>query len=102
MRTQTLDGVIDALCAARPDVDPGLLDCLVLDVQGSELRVLQGAHRCLRRASYVYTEVNEGGLYRDDCTLDDIIAFMRLYRFRLKHLVINRHRWGDALFVREG
>jgi len=31
-----------------------------------------------------------------------VIAFMRLYRFRLKNLVINRHNWGDALFIRQG
>jgi FkbM family methyltransferase len=102
MTTRKLDTVVDEICAAHPQINPNLLDCLVLDVQGSELRVLQGAHRCLTRASYVYTEVNEGGLYRNDCSLDDIIAIMRLYRFRLKNLVINCHHWGDALFVREG
>jgi len=100
--TRRLDTVIDELCATHRQIDPILLDCLVLDVQGSELRVLQGAHHCLLRASYVYTEVNEGGMYKDDCSLDDIMAIMRLYRFRLKNLVINRHRWGDALFVRQG
>ena len=99
MTSRRLDTVIDEVCEAHPQIDPHLLDCLVLDVQGSELRVLQGAHRCLSRASYVYTEVNEGGLYKNDCSLDDVIAFMRLYRFRLKNLVINRHNWGDALFI---
>jgi FkbM family methyltransferase len=98
--SRRLDTVVDEVCTAVPQMDVRLLDCLVLDVQGSELCVLQGAHRCLLRASYVYTEVNEGGLYRGDCSLDDMIAFLRLYGFRLKNLAINRHRWGDALFVR--
>jgi FkbM family methyltransferase len=100
MTSRRLDSVIDEVCATHPQLDPSQLDCLVLDVQGAEMRVLQGANRCLARASFVYTEVNEGGLYKNDCSFDDMMAFMRLNRFRLKNLVMNRHNWGDALFVR--
>ena len=51
MTSRRLDTAIDEICVAYPQMDPYLLDCLVLDVQSSELRVPQGAHRCLSRAS---------------------------------------------------
>jgi hypothetical protein len=51
--------------------------------------------------NWVFTEVNDGGLYRDDCSFDDIYAFFRARGFRLKHLAMTRHRWGNALFGRD-
>ena len=100
LTTTTLDKVIDRFCAARPRFPATRFDCVVLDTQGTELRVFQGAHRSLSIAQFVYTEVNEGGLYEADASLEDVTAFMKTFGFRLKNLHINRHRWGDALFVK--
>ena len=98
LTTTRLDTLLDRCVDEHAECDWAALDCLVLDTQGAEMIVLGGAERTLRRISYVYTEVNEGGLYEGDCSLDELILYMRARGFRIKHLAMNRHGWGDALF----
>jgi FkbM family methyltransferase len=102
LKTTTLDTLLDRFVATHSGIARDGFDCLVLDTQGTELRILQGAHRSLSHLKYLYLEVNEGGLYQGDCSLDDLIGYLRVYGFRLKNLAINKHRWGDALFVKNG
>jgi FkbM family methyltransferase len=98
--TKRLDDVMASLKRNRPDLAWDAVNVLVLDTQGTELKVLAGAPELLAQVDWIYTEVNEGGLYAGDCSLDDVYAFMRKNGFRMKHLEINKHRWGDALFRR--
>jgi FkbM family methyltransferase len=99
LATTRLDTLLDRCAADHAEYDWTALDCLVLDTQGAELIVLSGAERTLRRITYVYTEVNEGGLYEGDCSLDELIQFMHARDFRIKNLAMNSHGWGDALFA---
>jgi FkbM family methyltransferase len=96
LTTQRLDTVLDDL----PQSTAATVDLLVIDTQGTELRVLEGAPRLLKRVAWIYTEVNEGGLYKGDCSFEDVYAYLTARGFRLKGLKFNRHRWGDALFAR--
>ena len=59
-RTQTLDGLLARLHGGE---QPGMCDLLKLDVQGAELRVLQGATRCLAQAEAVLLELSVAGSY---------------------------------------
>lgn len=54
-----------------------------LDVQGYELSVLRGMHDTLTRADYVHAEVSFVELYSGQPLADEVIAFLRLHRFRL-------------------
>jgi hypothetical protein len=96
LRTQTVDGIV----FGDSRVDPKLCDGLVIDVQGAEFKVLRGALRVLAQSGFVFTEVSEGGVYRGDVSLEVLIDFLRRQGFRLRNLDLNRHGWGNALFIR--
>jgi FkbM family methyltransferase len=74
-------------------------DMMVLDTQGSELHVLRGATSLLSRLTSLYVEVSEEPLYEGGCTFDEVMAFVRPFGFRLKHIEMNPRGWGNALFV---
>jgi FkbM family methyltransferase len=100
MKTVTVDTLVDRFAGANPSFARDRVNCLVIDTQGCELRVLHGSRRTLQHIDYLYLEVNEGGMYKGDCDLDDLMGFLRDYRFKLKCLSLNPHRWGNALFVK--
>ena len=64
-----------------------LYDVLVIDTQGSELLVLQGAENILHEFRYVRVEATDFQLYKDSCVSKEIDTFLRqcgfeeLYRF---------------------
>lgn len=51
-------------------------DALIIDTQGSELLVLQGAKRILSKFRYIKTEVADFEAYSGCCTTHDICTFM--------------------------
>jgi len=77
LRSRTLDGLFADGTLARPDYD-----ALVLDTQGSELLVLQGAQECLTRMKFVKTEAADFELYRGGCRLDALREFLGRHGFR--------------------
>jgi FkbM family methyltransferase len=96
LRTTTLDHLI----FETPSLDPRPFDCLVLDVQGAEAKVLAGAEQTLRQCRFVFAEVNDGGLYKGDATSEEIINMLKVRGFVLRSLDINRYGWGNAFFVK--
>jgi len=96
LQTTTLDHII----FDTPGIQPELLDCLVLDVQGAEANVLLGGERTLALCQFVFTEISEGGVYKGDVPFEEIIAMLKVHGFSLKCLDINRHGWGNAFFVK--
>ena len=62
--------------------------------------MLAGAEQVLRRTSFILAEVNEGGMYQGDCSLDDMQEFLNANGFRMKYLHMSRHGYGDAFFMR--
>lgn len=77
LRSTTLATLMD-----RAAVDPGDFQALVMDTQGSELLVLQGAVPLLDRFRYVKTEVADFDSYAGCCRLADLEAFMGAHGFR--------------------
>lgn len=94
LNTRTVDGLIEEFF---PNDD---FNVLVIDTQGAELKVLQGATELLGKLDAIYTEVNEIPLYQGSCTLSDLIDFLRPLGYGLKWLNINPTMFGDGLFVR--
>lgn len=56
-------------------------DTLIMDTQGSELLVLQGAAQILSQFTYIKTEVSDFESYKGCCQLKDIDAFLQGYGF---------------------
>ena len=94
LKTTTAD---DLRAAQFQDIQ---FDTLVLDVQGAELYVLRGATTLLDQARALCIEVSEDELYEGGCTLDQVIAYVRPFGFRLRFVQLNSKLWGDALFVK--
>ena len=76
------------------------MDLLYMDTQGSELIVLKGAGEFLKQIRYIYTEVSLGGLYENDATHIEISGYLAFHGFSLAFIYMNKHGWGDALYVR--
>jgi len=72
-----------------------------IDVQGSELQVLQGFGERLLEVDYIYCEVNSRDLYRSCSRVEQIDELLRTFGFRriATRWVPLRH-WGDAFYAR--
>jgi hypothetical protein len=65
-------------------IDPGLYDALVLDTQGSELLVLQGAKDILQQFRYIRTEAADFESYRNCATVDQLCSYLKSLGFLVK------------------
>lgn len=70
MRSITLDTLIQ-----REGIDGRSYDTIVMDTQGSELRVLMGARSTLQGITYVKVEAADFESYEGGCTAEDLSAF---------------------------
>ncbi len=71
-----------AALLAREKIDPAGYDALIMDTQGSELLVLQGAQPVLKNFRFIKTEVPDFEAYAGCCQLADIEAFLSARGFR--------------------
>jgi FkbM family methyltransferase len=101
LRTSTVDEIIKNLLLEGHEMLVNKLDLLYIDVQGAELDVLKGAQEFLSKAKFVFAEVSHGGLYEGDTSIRSIIEFLEERHFKLAFAYINKHGWGDALFIKE-
>ncbi len=99
MISKTVDTIVREVAEARPGLDLDQFDLLFLDTQGSELQVLMGATQALHRATAVWTEVSYD-LYAGGATLEALQGFLSAFGFRLNNMNLNRHGWGNALFLK--
>jgi FkbM family methyltransferase len=76
MTTTTLPALVQAA-----GVDLTRFNGLVMDTQGSELLVLQGALPLLRHFDFIKTEVADFEAYKDCCQLNDLGPFMAGHGF---------------------
>lgn len=78
------------------------IDLVWMDLQGAELKALQGMEDILRNIKILYTEVEFKQIYIGQPLFPEIDRFMRERGFRL-HGQFNRSEWfGDALYVQAG
>jgi FkbM family methyltransferase len=72
--------------------DVAAVDALVLDTQGAELVVLQGAERLIGACRFIKAEAADFESYRGGCTLDELDAFLRARGFAERF----RHEFASA------
>ncbi len=80
-------------------------DALVLDVQGAELKVLQGAGPALKQFRWVLAELSDAVVYQGACSRSEVEAFLAAEGFHVKQdfLKISKPGVGnewDVLFER--
>ena len=96
LKTTTLDRII----FGTPPITPGELDCLVLDVQGAEAKVIAGADRTLSQCRFVFSEISTGGLYVGDAQVEVVTDALKSHGFTMYAMQLNRHGWGNAFYVK--
>jgi hypothetical protein len=74
---------------------------LNLDLQGVELKALKGMGEYLSHIDYIYTEVNNDSIYKDNDLIVNIDEFLRGYKFIRVETVMLSEQWGDALYIRQ-
>ena len=100
LRTSTVDEIVKNLPVGKEKLE-NIIDLLYIDVQGAELDVLKGAQEFLSRIQYVFVEVSHGGLYEGDTSIRTIMEYLEMRQFKLAFAYINKHGWGDALFIKD-
>ena len=92
---------LDRWCVDN-NVDANRIDIVKLDVQGAELRALEGASKVLESAKLVHLEVSFVPIYRDCPLFSEVDAFMTKRGFRRHALYPSDqpHNWGDALYAK--
>jgi FkbM family methyltransferase len=88
-----------ATLVAREGIDIKPYDALVMDTQGSELLVLQGAAPLLPNFRFVKVEAPNFEAYVNCCQLSDIESFMSAHGFReISRYHFASHPSGGAYF----
>lgn len=95
-RTITLRSMTLASLLRLKEVDLRYYDALVMDTQGSELLVLQGALPILHHFSYIKTEAADFECYAGCCELADIELFMGRNGYREVSRLLFAQRAGGG------
>jgi FkbM family methyltransferase len=77
------------------------IDFMWLDLEGMELKVLEGAETLLKTVSSIYLEVSTKELYEGAPLYGQVKEWMRSRGFVPKLVAIPKDGHGNALFVRE-
>ena len=94
MVTTTVDRLMAGL---EIDSHPNVM---VIDTQGADLKVLQGAVETLAHIDAIFVEISEDPLYEGGCTHEQITAFLKPLGFRMRWMELNQFLWGDAFYCR--
>jgi FkbM family methyltransferase len=73
---------------------------LNMDIQGAELKCLQGFEENIKMIDYIYAEVNTKELYAGCAQLPELDAWLGDRGFKRVEISMTSHGWGDALYVR--
>jgi FkbM family methyltransferase len=97
----SFDRVIESRISTLDNILPKseVWDLIVIDVQGYELKVLQGSTKTLEKCNYIFIEVNRAETYQDCAQITEVDEFLLQQGFKR---VLTRWwtSWGDALYVR--
>ena len=96
---------IDKYCEER---NINKIDILKVDVQGSEIKVLNGASRMLgeKNIKLIFTEISIAPNYKDQSEIDEVISLLRSHGYRIFNFFKMKHIMGkliecDVLFYSE-
>lgn len=92
MRTTTIDTLVK-------ENDITGCNLLVMDLQGAEGIVLEGARAFLEHVDFVFTEVNTAEVYKGCIHMEDLDALLAPFR-RVETYLVDGQNWGDALYLR--
>ena len=75
------------------------IDILKIDVQGNELRVLQGAKRMLKekRVNLIFTEISIAPNYKEQSEIDEVIKLLRENKYRIFNFFKMKHKEGQLI-----
>lgn len=76
-------------------------DFMYLDVQGSELDVLQGSRKILPSIKYIMTEVSSEEHYSGGCTENELHEFLKQQGFSLARRQMPPVGHGNAFYRRD-
>ena len=94
-KVTTLDKVI-----TENNIDMSQYNYLDIDVQGYELKVLNGAKSILPNISVINAEVNRAEVYAGCPMIEDIDSYLAQYGFNRVEVFWQSASWGDALYVK--
>lgn len=89
---------LDDIVAERPEAAD--YNVLVLDVQGAELKVLQGAPTVLKQIDAVVAEISPEPLYEGGCTFLEVTDLLAEAGLVFRDAAMRPQGWGDALYTR--
>ena len=87
--TFTLDEVIS-------EVDNKTFDIIKIDTQGSELDIIKGGLKAVKKASYVILEVPTLQYNEGSPLFDEVIDYMKQIGFS-KYEIVEEHKWMDKI-----
>jgi FkbM family methyltransferase len=101
----TVTGVTLSSILSAEKVDIRAYDAMVLDTQGSELKILQGATSLLSNFMFIKVEVPDFESYAGCCQVGELSAFMsaRGFRERSRHAIVHTRDVGtyfDIIYER--
>lgn len=77
-------------------------DFINIDLQGAELRALEGFGEIPEKVKWIYTEINKEELYENCAKVGEIDLYLGKQGFRrVTSQWVIRKGWGDALYARE-
>lgn len=77
-------------------------DFLNLDIQGAELKALEGLGTLIEKVNYIYLEVNRASIYFNVPSLKEIDAWLNNSGFkRVGIRWAHQQDWGDAFYVKK-
>lgn len=79
-------------------IDNRKYDCLVMDVQGMELEVLEGMGKYIRDFKYLNIECSREPIYEGEAPASDIIGYLKQFGFE-QLTPVEEH--NDILFIRK-
>jgi len=94
VKTIRLDTLIN-----RGKINISKYNFINLDLQGAELKALEGLGIYLKYIKYVYCEVNKEALYKGCALIGDIDDFLK--DFERVDTKMTKYNWGDSLYVRK-
>lgn len=74
-------------------------DLIALDIQGAELKALEGFGERIKDVRWIYCEVNREYLYEGCCLVSDLDSYLKPFGFDRVATRWTYHGWGDALYA---
>lgn len=73
---------------------------LNMDVEGAELLVLKGSRELLKNIDYILLESQDIQRFDGSCLRDEVIEFLKEFKFSLVKYFDTGKQWGDCLFIK--